>query len=278
MRLWNAGSESGKRRDSRSTERWNSKLWMPNKVLDKSGKPDTRDVEAPSVCGVPFHGRPMQATDASSVEELRGPGYNRLFAVARRIREFLGGYGGQLRERARPRSQRQQWWVLEGKLPLDHQTSKYYEQAQHGNARRRAGAEQSNWDRPHNTVQPTSFGMASSTSFNTAGLQKQVYDIKDCGPRHRFVVRGTEAPFIVHNCCQALARDVLAEVNRTMHLKHAVNPALLCHDEFASVVPTARADEVREKLDAAMRAPTSWWPELIKWSESETGANYGATH
>jgi DNA polymerase len=85
-------------------------------------------------------------------------------------------------------------------------------------------------------------------------------------------------PKVVENICQALARDVLAEVCRTMRQQHRINPALLCHDEFATVVPTERASEVREKLDAAMRAPTSWWPALVKWSESEIGANYGATH
>jgi DNA polymerase len=82
-------------------------------------------------------------------------------------------------------------------------------------------------------------------------------------------------PKIVENICQALARDVIAEVVQTMWVKHRVKPALLCHDEIVCVVPDGKASEVQEKLDAAMRAPTSWWPQLIKWSESDVGLNYG---
>jgi hypothetical protein len=39
---------------------------------------------------------------------------------------------------------------------------------------------------------------------------RAVYDLKNCGPRSRFVVLGEDgSPVIVHNCTQSFARDIL---------------------------------------------------------------------
>jgi hypothetical protein len=80
------------------------------------------------------------------------------------------------------------------------------------------------------------------------------------------------------NIVQALARDVIADVVRTMWVKHKVKPCLLVHDEYVCIVRHEQADEVVNQLDEAMRAPTAWWPELIKWSESGVGDTYGQAH
>lgn len=80
------------------------------------------------------------------------------------------------------------------------------------------------------------------------------------------------------NIVQALARDVLAEVVERMWKRHKIKPALLVHDEVVLVVREEQADEARDQLDSIMREPTSWWPELIKWSESDMGDTYGETH
>ena len=44
-----------------------------------------------------------------------------------------------------------------------------------------------------------------------AGHDTPVYDVMNCGPRHRYVVLGENGPIIAHNCVQATARDVLRE-------------------------------------------------------------------
>lgn len=80
------------------------------------------------------------------------------------------------------------------------------------------------------------------------------------------------------NIVQALARDVIADVVQTMYRKHGIKPALLVHDEYVLVIKESRGEEIRAKLDEVMRAPTAWWPELIKWSESDIGGTYGAAH
>lgn len=80
------------------------------------------------------------------------------------------------------------------------------------------------------------------------------------------------------NIVQALAADVLREVVQKMWTRHGIKPALLVHDEYVCVVKLAEAQSVRDKLDAIMREPVSWWPQLIKWSESGMGYSYGEAH
>jgi DNA polymerase len=80
------------------------------------------------------------------------------------------------------------------------------------------------------------------------------------------------------NIVQALAADCLRTVVRRMKKLHDLRPALLVHDEYVLVVKESRAEEVRDKLDEAMREPPPWWPQLVTWSESGIGDTYGEAH
>lgn len=54
--------------------------------------------------------------------------------------------------------------------------------------------------------------MAGGRAVRQARRTEPVYDLINCGPRHRFVVLGEEGPLIVHNCeniVQGTARDIL---------------------------------------------------------------------
>jgi len=39
----------------------------------------------------------------------------------------------------------------------------------------------------------------------------RTFDIANAGPKQRFIVQGVEGPFVVHNCVQATAREVMAQ-------------------------------------------------------------------
>jgi DNA polymerase len=54
-------------------------------------------------------------------------------------------------------------------------------------------------------------GSTPDGSWRDTGQREEVFDLLDCGPRHQFAVVTDYGLVIVHNCCQAVARDVLAE-------------------------------------------------------------------
>jgi hypothetical protein len=80
----------------------------------------------------------------------------------------------------------------------------------------------------------------------------------------------------VENLVQALARDVMADIAARLYRKYKYVPALLVHDEYVIVRPSAEADDVLAAINEEMRTPPKWWPELVLWSEGDVGDSYGS--
>lgn len=81
---------------------------------------------------------------------------------------------------------------------------------------------------------------------------------------------------IDENMVQALARDVIADNAVDFFRATGLRPALMVHDELVYVVPEARAQDALDQLQAIMRTPPKWWPELVTWSEGDVANTYGA--
>jgi hypothetical protein len=77
------------------------------------------------------------------------------------------------------------------------------------------------------------------------------------------------------NIVQALARDVLAGNALEIKRRIGLYPAHTVHDELIYIVPASEADEVLAEVQAVMRTPPSWFPQLITWSEGDVADNYG---
>ena len=87
-----------------------------------------------------------------------------------------------------------------------------------------------------------------------------VYDIRNCGPRHRFTVYDptTQRYRIVSNCTQAIARDCLAET--LIRLREIGLTAVFhVHDE---VIVEVDQDEQLQDVLEIMARPLDWAPGL----------------
>ena len=101
------------------------------------------------------------------------------------------------------------------------------------------------------------------SGYGAAGLQERVFDLINCGPRHRFLVRGGPGSpaLMAHNCAQGLARDVFADM--MLRVEAAGIPIIMhVHDECVVEVPENQADELLAKMLAIMHSPPDWIPDL----------------
>lgn len=90
--------------------------------------------------------------------------------------------------------------------------------------------------------------------------------------RHKAFLSG---PKVTENIVQALARDTIAENALDVYRTTKFRPAHTVHDELIYVVPETVADDVLAALQARMRRPPSWWPDLVTWSEGGIADRYG---
>lgn len=187
-------------------------LRLHAKSDDRAPQHTSRDEPTSGFCGVALNDRSVQIADASGLQKLWCKGYSGLRSLARDVRKLLGRHGRTIQIGPDFGALGQLFGVFEGELrlaypqasgqqyptqPLDRHTSRSDDV--HGSFGVLRG-----WvlDSP---VPPGS-RVASGASPNTS----RVYDLVDCGPRSRFVVRGNDGlPLIVHNCTQAAARDVI---------------------------------------------------------------------
>lgn len=276
VRVREADGESRSRRYGGSEARRNPQLRVHDASTNQQGEPRTRDEQAPSLCRLPEHDRPLQTAIASGMEKLRSAWDYCVRPLEVGVRVLLGRYGPVVPARVGFGPQGQQRAVLLRELPVGISTRQHNEQTQHRQSDGHTGTEPCDRNRKDHSVQQVESRLAPRVTDRSTRLQKPVYDVLNCGPRHRFVVRGAEGAFIVHNCVQALARDVLKDYKVQVFQLTGRRSALDVHDELVYVVPEQSAQEHLDFVQSIMRQPPKWWPELITWSEGDIAQSYGA--
>lgn len=142
------------------------------------------------------------------MERLWRTWYNSVCRMGKLIHKVLGGYEGWIHQELDPGSNRQQPRILKTKLPMGNYAATVEQHASYDNAsdssRRDVTSRHSEIlrNRPQNTAQSChTKRVVGREGGDKAHTETEVYDIVNCGPRNRFVVRGTGGELrIVHNC------------------------------------------------------------------------------
>ena len=98
--------------------------------------------------------------------------------------------------------------------------------------------------------------LADGIHVHETGHKEPVYDLRNCGPRHRFAVRNGQHLCVVSNCVQAVSRDILAYAIRSLKNCQIVGHV---HDELIIECPPEIS---LDAVCAAMGRTPPWLPGI----------------
>lgn len=290
MRLWKAVQEVSARRKEINRKGQHTKLRMPSAYTDQREKQNSRYGETSYICDMAFNETTMYAAESQSVAQLWWTWNNSLRAMVRELREFSGRYVSNLSARVGFRSHRQQRKLRTVELPLGIATKELREQME--NSLDRYERRNKNvgisiftevWDRTYNSIVSLIKGRGNATTSGETKPFKKVYDILNCGPRSRFVVRGDGEPFIVHNCTQALCRIIMGDIMIAIREDFAkrnwsrddAHICLTVHDEVIVCCKDELAEEVSEIMQYQMKKSRDWYNDLPLDCAGDIAQRYG---
>lgn len=242
----------------------------PYSAGDFKGQVDARKVKAQAVRRMEVDARSVPPFFSPIMEELRRAWDYCLRAVAGQLSSILGRHVPVLAGGSALGPYRQQQWLFPRKLSVGNSSR---ERQQHAPVKGfygygRSGKEE--WHKEKYGLLPDqAWPDAGASVFNTTECGAEVYDLLNCGPRNRFMVRGAcGTHLIAHNCAQALARDIFADM--LLRIEEAGWKIILhVHDEVVVEVPTEQAEEAAASITAIMSTPPSWIPDIPLATEAE---------
>ena len=222
-----------------------------------------RNVSAPRLCRLALFSSALYKPKRSGLAQLWGAGYYRLRQMAAQLRELLGGHGRfiQTTRGLGVRPHRQRHGIFTGQLPLGvsiGQRPKQTRRPQGAIQRALYPAERTvgnNGYRVHNTVVSFRPRLSVRTSDRHSGPDKPIYDILNCGARHRYVVLGNTGAILSHNCVQSIARDCLRE---SMLALDAAGCDIRAHVHDEVIISEPRDGRSVEDIAEIMGRPLPW--------------------
>ena len=222
-----------------------------------------RNVSAPRLCRLALFSSALYKPKRSGLAQLWGAGYYCLRQMAAQLRELLGGHGRfiQTTRGLGVRPHRQRHGIFTGQLSLGVsicQRPKQTRRPQGAIQRALYPAERTvgnNGYRVHNTVVSFRPRLSVRTSDRHSGPDKPIYDILNCGARHRYVVLGNTGAILSHNCVQSIARDCLRE---SMLALDAAGCDIRAHVHDEVIISEPRDGRSVEDIAEIMGRPLPW--------------------
>ena len=228
-------------------------LRLYERKANKHCKRNPQALQTPFIPCMALNEGTLHGSYSSGLDQLWRQGNQSLRQMARIIREFLGGYVTNLPERANAGQNRREWELHSRELqmgglqnPVQKQTSKYTDRYTLGqdNCERSC---RSFRNRGHNAPLQNTAWLDDRYLVRKTGLKKQVYDLKNAGPNHRFTIKTEAGPMIVHNCVQGISRDLLLNA-----MKQVGPEARICmhiHDELViEADKSVKLDDICKKM------------------------------
>lgn len=261
VRLRGGGSEEDflSDTDKSGSERLLTQMPARERSCEQSHQ-NTRAKQTPTLRCVAIHARSVPTPNTSGLVELRSAGDNCVRTVGN-LRKLLERYVSRLATWVGFGPHRQRQRVCAQQLPMGDTQTKLSEHTVVSGARVGIGSGGCQQRETIDLVLPTKpRGADGGRVFGASLCEQPVYDVVNCGPRSRFVARGSaEAPpVIVHNCTQAVAADIMANglVNAE---RHGYRAAALIHDEFLGYKDEGQSAE--ELIELLTDAP-EWATDL----------------
>lgn len=228
-------------------------LRLYERKANKCGKRNPQALQTPFIPCMALNEGTLHGSYSSGLDQLWRQGNQSLRQMARIIREFLGGYVTNLPERANAGQNRREWELHSRELqmgrlqnPVQKQTSKYTDRYTLGQDNCERGC-RSFRNRGHNAPLQNTAWLDDRYLVRKTGLKKQVYDLKNAGPNHRFAIKTEAGPMIVHNCVQGISRDLLLNA-----MKQVGPDARICmhiHDELVIEADSSvKLDDICQKM------------------------------
>lgn len=242
-------------------------------------QPYSRHVETSRFPCMGFDATALQQPQACGLAQLWGARNQGLPSLGT-VREFLGRHGRSLfaRHGSGPNQQRQGVQPVE--LSVGVSESQFPQQTQHEVYRHALGA----YDDPRGCgafgatrrMYPPTGSQRSPSAILVRSIRRsqQVYDILNCGPRQRFVVRGSGSPLIVHNCALALERALLAHF--MLKLKPYWQIVMHTYDSLCLCVKESQVDSAKSAMTEVMtKQLPAWAAGLPVGIDIGVGRSYG---
>lgn len=217
VRMWQGDQFAQRRHHQKLAAQEASVLRLQTQRDDRPPQHKACDVVSPRLPSVGCNASALLSPVSRCVEKLWWAGHQSVRALENFFRQFLGGHGPNLAAGAYVGTGRQFSGVLTEQLRVGHvHAATQQHQKQHGY--RNPGRADDGCQRGEALQDQLRHAAVSGEAAvaNASGVEP-VYDLIDCGPRHRFVVAGTDSlPLIVHNCTQGKRNTYVRVDSRTV--------------------------------------------------------------
>jgi len=201
----------------RTKECTTSELWMQEnriagtEVCRKGAKTKFQIPTLQTLQCMEINDSSMYSTDSPSLEKLWWK-RDYSFGSMAKFRSFLEGYGINISVRSFIRKKEQQFRIFCRELLLDDKkgTMQQYQKNNMDNS----FMGKDDCIRSKSEVQDSTL---NSSLLDYKRDYRRTFDITNAGPYQRFIIKGENGPFVVHNCVQATARDIMAHGMVNVH-------------------------------------------------------------